>query len=92
MHPSRNDGHFLPILSETLPKNGISTLRHCGPPASDLKIKEKSMPAAPIGDVASGDSRGRSERWKKTRRARHHSAPNAVNLIAKLGFDAQAFA
>jgi len=56
MHPSRIDGHFLPILSETLPKNGIFPLRHCRSPASDLKIKEKSMPGAPIGDAASNDS------------------------------------
>ena len=65
MHPSRIDGHFLPILSETLPKNGSFALRHRRSPASDLKIKEKSMLAVAIGDVASGDSRRKEQTAEK---------------------------
>ena len=93
MHPSRNGGHFLPILSETLPKNGLFTLQHSCSPASDLKIKEKSMPTGAIGDVVSNDSCRKDKAAREAgRRIRHHSAPKAVNLIAKLAFDAPAFA
>jgi hypothetical protein len=64
MHPSRNDGHFLPILSETFPNSGPFAPRRRCPAASDLKIREKFMPAAPIGDAASGDSSASNKRWE----------------------------
>jgi len=46
-------------------KNGFFPLRHCRSPASDLKIKEKSMPGAPIGDAASDDSSRKEQSAEK---------------------------
>jgi hypothetical protein len=62
MHPSRNDGAFGPILSETFRKSGIFAFgRHY---FSDkyMKMKQNPRQTVAIGDVVPLDSRCGDER------------------------------